>query len=203
MPEDILKLSTQYAVGEPEKFKPLDEQALAAINALHDSLGKEGFKVLGIAWRPVALDHPHAVVDDETELVFAGFAAFLDPPKESAAHALKALAADGVSVKIVTGDSELVTRYVCSQLDMPVTGVLNGSELRQMDDTTLAVRVRETNLFCRVTPAQKNRIILSLKAHGHTVGYLGDGINDAHRCVRRMSASRWTAPWTWPRRRPT
>jgi Mg2+-importing ATPase len=178
-PEDILRLSTQYALGEEQGFQPLDDKARASIQVLHDSLGKEGFKVLGIAWRTVAPDHPHAVVDDETELIFAGFAAFLDPPKTSAAHALKALAADGVSVKIVTGDSELVTRYVCGQLGMPVTGVLNGSELQQMDDPTLAVRVREANLFCRVTPAQKNRVILSLKAQGHTVGYLGDGINDA------------------------
>jgi Mg2+-importing ATPase len=178
-PEDILKLSTQYAVGEAQGAQPLDEKALASIQALHDSLEREGFKVLGIAWRPVALDHPHAVVDDETELIFAGFAAFLDPPKASAAHALKALAADGVIVKIVTGDSELVTRYVCDQLGMPVAGVLTGSEIQQMDDPTLAVRVREANLLCRVTPAQKNRVILSLKAQGHTVGYLGDGINDA------------------------
>ena len=178
-PEDILRLSTQYAVGELEEFKPLDEAALASIQALHDSLGREGFKVLGIAWRRVAPDHPHAVVDDETELVFAGFAAFLDPPKASAAHALKALAADGVNVKIVTGDSELVTRYVCAQLGMPVTGVLNGNEMQQMDDSALAARVREVNLFCRFTPAQKNRVILSLKAQGHSVGYLGDGINDA------------------------
>jgi Mg2+-importing ATPase len=178
-PEDILRLSTQYALGEEQGFQPLDDKARASIQVLHDSLGKEGFKVLGIAWRTVALDHPHAVVDDETELIFAGFAAFLDPPKESAAHALKALAADGVDVKIVTGDSELVTRYVCDQLGMPVTGVLTGSELQQMDDPTLAVRVREANLLCRVTPAQKNRVILSLKAQGHTVGYLGDGINDA------------------------
>jgi len=178
-PEDILRLSTQYALGEEQGFQPLDDKARASIQVLHDSLGKEGFKVLGIAWRIVALDHPHAVVNDETELIFAGFAAFLDPPKTSAAHALKALAADGVSVKIVTGDSELVTRYVCGQLGMPVTGVLNGSELQQLDDPTLAVRVREANLFCRVTPAQKNRVILSLKAQGHTVGYLGDGINDA------------------------
>ena len=178
-PEDILRLSTQYAVGELEEFKPLDEGALASIQALHDSLGKEGFKVLGIAWRPVALDHPHAVVDDETELIFAGFAAFLDPPKASAAHALKALSAAGINIKIVTGDSELVTRHVCAELGMPVTGVLNGSDIQRMDDPTLAVRVKEANLFCRVTPAQKNRVILSLRAHGHTVGYLGDGINDA------------------------
>jgi len=178
-PEDILRLSTQYAVGETQGAQPLDEKALASIQVLHDSLGREGFKVLGIAWRPVALDHPHAIVDDETELIFAGFAAFLDPPKTSAAPALKALAASGVNIKIVTGDSELVTRHVCNQLGMPVTGVLNGSGIQRMDDPTLAVRVREANLFCRVTPAQKNRVILSLKAQGHTVGYLGDGINDA------------------------
>ena len=178
-PEDILGLSTQYAMGETLETRPLDEQALASIQTLHDSLGREGFRVLGIAWRTVALDHPHAVVGDETELTFAGFAAFLDPPKESAAHSLKVLAADGVQVKIVTGDSELVTRYVCGKLDMPVIGVLTGNEIQQLGDPALAVRVREANLFCRVNPAQKNRIILSLKAQGHTVGYLGDGINDA------------------------
>jgi Mg2+-importing ATPase len=178
-PEDIINLSTQYAVGETQLFQPMDTSARLAINALHDSLGREGFKVLGIAWRAVAEDHPHAVVNDESELIFAGFAAFQDAPKASAAHALKALAADGIQVKIVTGDSELVTRYVCEQLKMPVTGVLLGSDIQLMDEPTLAAKMREANLFCRVTPAQKNRIILSLKAHGHAVGYLGDGINDA------------------------
>ncbi|TSA48694.1 MAG: magnesium-translocating P-type ATPase [Nitrosomonadales bacterium] len=178
-PEDILRLSRQYAVSETQDAQPLDETMRASIQALHDSLGRAGFKVLGIAWRTVALNHPHAVIDDETELIFAGFAAFLDPPKESAAHALKALAATGVNVRILTGDSELVTRHVCAQLGMPVTGVVTGSEMQHMDDPALAVRVREANLFCRVTPAQKNRVILSLKAQGLTVGYLGDGINDA------------------------
>ncbi len=178
-PEDILKLSTHYAPGEEHAPQPLDEAAFQNIGTLRDSLEHEGFRVLGIAWREVAPDHPHAVVDDETELVFAGFAAFLDPPKRSAAHALKALAASGVSVKILTGDSELVTRHVCEQLHVKVTGVLTGSEIQHLDDSALAFRVREANLFCRVTPAQKNRIILSLKAHGQTVGYLGDGINDA------------------------
>jgi Mg2+-importing ATPase len=178
-PEDILGLSTQYVVGDNEETLPLDEQALKSIQSLHDSLGREGFKVLGIAWRNVGPDHPHAVVTDETELVFAGFAAFLDPPKASARHALKALATDQVSLKILTGDSELVTRHVCSELGMSVTGILTGAQIQQMDDMTLAALVRDANLFCRVTPAQKNRIILSLKAQGHAVGYLGDGINDA------------------------
>jgi len=177
--EDILMLSTQYGLGGEKGLQPLDEPARQKIRALHDSLGREGFKVLGIAWRQVPGDHPHAVVDDETELVFAGFAAFLDPPKPSAAKALKALAASGVSVKILTGDSELVTRHVCGELKVPVTGVLTGSEIQHLDDSALAIRAREANLFCRVAPAQKNRIILALKAQGHTVGYLGDGINDA------------------------
>ena len=177
-PEDILGLSTQYLIGEGN-IQPLDKQTTTSIRTLHDSLGMQGFKVLGIAWRPVTPEHAYAVVDDETELIFAGFAAFLDPPKASATHALKALSADGVSVKIVTGDSELVTRYVCARLGMPVAGVLNGGEIQGMNEPALAVRVREANLFCRVTPAQKNRIILSLKAQGHTVGYLGDGINDS------------------------
>ncbi len=178
-PEDILKLSTSYIMGEDDSERPLDQATLSEMQALQDELGRSGFKVLGIASRKVPLDHPHAVLNDESDLTFVGFAAFLDPPKASAAHALKTLATSGITVKILTGDSELVTRHVCEQLGMPVTGVLTGSELQHLDDLSLAVRVREANLFCRVTPVQKNRIILSLKSHGHTVGYLGDGINDA------------------------
>ena len=177
-PEDVLRLCTQYqdAAGNTAA---LDEVAQARINALFDSLGEEGFRVLGIAWRDVALDHPHAVVSDESELVFAGFAAFLDPPKASAGDALRAMAASGVAVKIVTGDNERVTRHVCTQLGVAIEGVLTGSEVALLHDDALRARVEGVNLFCRVNPAQKNRIILALKARGHVVGYLGDGINDA------------------------
>ncbi len=178
-PEDILRLSTRYATESDETPRPLDDAAHQRIQDLHDSLGREGFKVLGIAWKEVPADHPHAVLDDEIGLTFAGLAAFLDPPKKSAAAALAALASSGIGVKILTGDSELVTRYVCNELRIKVSGVLNGADIQHMDDAVLAGRVREANLFCRVTPAQKNRIILCLKAQGHTVGYLGDGINDA------------------------
>jgi len=178
-PEDVLRLSTRYSLDSGEVLQPLDETVRARLQSLQDSLGREGFRVLGIAWRTVAADHPHAVVDDETELVFAGFAAFLDPPKESAAHALKALEASEVKVKILTGDGELVTRHLCDQLGMKVTGVLTGSEIQALDDAALSVRVKEANLLCRLNPSQKNRVILSLRSQGHTVGYLGDGINDA------------------------
>ncbi|HEY5582127.1 MAG TPA: magnesium-translocating P-type ATPase [Rhodoferax sp.] len=177
-PEDIVRLCTHYQ-DSADATVALDEAARARINALFDSLGEEGFRVLGIASRDVAIDHPHAVVSDESELIFAGFAAFLDPPKASAGEALKALAASGVAVKIVTGDNERVTRHVCTQLGVAIEGVLTGTEVEALNDDALRARVEGVNLFCRVNPAQKNRIILALKGRGHVVGYLGDGINDA------------------------
>lgn len=178
-PEDILRLCTSYEKGSDTELLPLDNEMMASLKALFDSLGREGFRVLGIAWREVASDYPHAVVSDETKLIFSGFAAFLDPPKESAKLALTNLAASGVSVKIVTGDNELVTEHICSELGQPITGILTGAEILKMDDQALVGQVEKVNLFCRVTPVQKNRIILALKKRGHTVGYLGDGINDA------------------------
>ena len=178
-PEDILRLCTSYEGATDTDLLPLDDTVMASIRAIFDSLGREGFRVLGIAWRQVESDHPHAVVSDETKLVFSGFAAFLDPPKESAKKALTDLAASGISVKIVTGDNELVTQHICGQLELPITGILTGAEIQDMDDQALVGQVDRVNLFCRVTPAQKNRIILALKKRGHTVGYLGDGINDA------------------------
>ena len=178
-PEDILRLSVSYEADGEAAPRPLDEAALASVNAQFEGLSKEGFRVLGIASRQVGMDHSHAVVSDETELVFAGFAAFLDPPKESAKGALAGLAADRVAVKIVTGDNELVTQHILAQLGLPVTGVLTGAEIQQLGDQALSARVEQVNLFCRVTPAQKNRAILALKQRGHVVGYLGDGINDA------------------------
>lgn len=178
-PDEIVGLCTQYEADGAGLQRPMDEAALAAIHAQYHALEEDGLRVLGIAWREVPLDHPHAVVDDETELVLAGFAAFLDPPKESAASALEALRKVGIAIKIVTGDSDLVTRHVCAELKIPVTGLLTGKEIAQMGDSALRARVETVNLFCRVNPAQKNRVILALKARGHVVGYLGDGINDA------------------------
>ena len=151
----------------------------AAIKGLYESLGRDGFRVLGIAWHPVAADHPHAVVSDETELIFVGFAAFLDPPKASAKEALARLTSAGIKVKVVTGDSDLVTQHICRQLGLPDARVLTGPEIQQMDDQALLAQVETVDLFCRVAPAQKNRIILALKRRGRVVGYLGDGINDA------------------------
>ncbi|MCL5669260.1 MAG: HAD-IC family P-type ATPase, partial [Gammaproteobacteria bacterium] len=135
-PEDVLRLSRHYA-DTPSTHKPLDAEMRARIQQLYDSLGREGFRVLGIACREVARDHPHAVVGDESELIFAGCAAFFDPPKQSAAAALAALARDGVSVKIITGDNELVTRHVCKELGLEISGVLSGEQIQHLDDQAL------------------------------------------------------------------
>ncbi len=178
-PDEIVSLCTHFEGEGAELQRPIDDAALAGIRQQYHALEEDGFRVLGIAWRPVPPDHPHAVVGDETELVLAGFAAFLDPPKESAAPALAALKKAGVMIKIVTGDSDLVTRHVCAQLKIPISGLVTGKEIAQMDDHALQARVEAANLFCRVNPAQKERVIRALKARGHVVGYLGDGINDA------------------------
>ncbi|KAF2988806.1 magnesium-translocating P-type ATPase (plasmid) [Methylocystis sp. MJC1] len=177
--EEIVALCNRYEEQGNKTQPPLDATGIGRIQGQRIALEKEGFRLLGIAWRQVPKDHPHAVVGDEEGLVFAGFAGFLDPPKESAGAALAALAQSGVTVKIVTGDSELVTQHVCTTLKIPVTGVLTGKEIGEMDDSALRVRVGQANLFCRVNPSQKDRVILALKARGHVVGYLGDGINDA------------------------
>ena len=176
-PEDVLRLCTRYEDGAARP--PLDEPAQARILALFEELSRNGFRVLGIAWRQTPPHQDHAVVSDESELVFSGFAAFLDPPKASAAPALAALAAGGVAVKIVSGDNELVARYICAQLNVPIAGALNGADIQGMDDPALQAQVERVNLFCRVTPAQKTRILNALRARGHVVGFLGDGINDA------------------------
>lgn len=178
-PEDILRLCTSYEGENETDLRLLDEAAMATMQTLFDSLGREGFRVLGIAWRQEKNDYPHIVTSDEAKLVFSGFAAFLDPPKESAKKALADLAASGVAVKIVTGDNELVAEHICGQFGLPINVILTGADMIKMDDQALVGQVESVNLFCRVTPSQKNRIILALKKRGHTVGYLGDGINDA------------------------
>ena len=178
-PEDILALCTHCESADPLTPQRLDGPALARARGVCHVLEDEGLRVLAIAWRAVALDHPHAVVGDESQLVLAGFVAFLDPPKASAAQALQALQADGVAIKVVTGDSERVTRHVCAQLNLPVQAVLTGQDIAVMNDDALRARVSSTTLFCRVNPTQKSRVIRALRSRGHVVGYLGDGVNDA------------------------
>lgn len=177
-PEDVLASSTHLEVeGGPPV--PLDEDGRAAIRAQFAAFGRDGYRVLGIASRPVAEDCDHARLDDESTLAFAGLVAFLDPPKASARAALEALARAGIAVKVLSGDDEHVTEFVCRSLGLAPGAVLTGKAIAALDEPALLASVERTQLFCRVTPAQKLRIIRALQRRGHTVGYLGDGINDA------------------------
>ncbi|OHV78453.1 magnesium-translocating P-type ATPase [Ensifer sp. LCM 4579] len=178
-PEDVLVHSSTYRLVGSDVARPLDDSARAEARATLERLGDEGFRLLGVAWREVEPQRDHAGIADESDLTFAGFAAFLDPPKESARPALEALSGLGVSVKIVTGDNERVTRHVCAALGIAVAGTINGPELSNLTDEALSARLAGTTLFCRVTPPQKARIIRALRRRGRVVGYLGDGINDA------------------------
>jgi P-type Mg2+ transporter len=164
--------------GKPDLL-PLDDTARIRATKLFDGLSADGFRALGVAWREMKPDCAAATAADERDLVFSGFIVFFDPPKASAGAAIAALGIKGVGVKILTGDNEHVTQHVCSELGIPITGLLTGAEIEKLTDESLAARLEETNIFCRVTPVQKNRVILGLKHRGHVVGFLGDGINDA------------------------
>ncbi len=178
-PEDVLKLASHYEPAAGGGLVPLDDAARAAALALLAKFGQEGLRLLGVAWREMVPGTAHCHLGDEADLTFAGFAVFLDPPKQSARAALEALAHLNVSVRIVTGDNEHVTRHVCEALGLSVDGVLTGPELATLTDEALFARLEGTTLFCRVAPAQKSRIIGAFRKRGHVVGYLGDGINDA------------------------
>ncbi len=178
-PEDVLKLASRYQGAGDGDARPLDDAAREMARRTFENLGVEGFRALGVAWRVVEPDRDHAHLDDEADLIFAGFAAFLDPPKASARPALESLARLNVGVKVVTGDNEHVTAHVCQELGLEIRGVLTGPALAELTDEALTARLGDINLFCRVSPPQKARIIRALRRRGHVVGYLGDGINDA------------------------
>jgi Mg2+-importing ATPase len=176
-PEDILPLCCDMEAGSGTTA--MTAEVRQAQIERFQQLGEEGFRVLAIAWRAVARTHDHAGISDEQALTFAGFAAFLDPAKPSAGTAIRSLQALGVTVVIVSGDNERVTRHLLGQLGLPDGPILLGREIQDLDEGALAARVAGVAAFCRVNPAQKDRIIRALRRRGHTVGYLGDGINDA------------------------
>ena len=177
-PEDLLRLSGRYEDADGEE-QPLDAETRRTFEATLDALGAQGFRALGIASRVVDASHETAAITDESDLVFSGFAVFLDPPKASAGATIQAMAAAGISVKVLTGDNELVTRHVFAEIGVPVTGVLTGDALTHLSEEALIGQLSRVNLFCRVNPQQKLRILLALKRLGHVVGFMGDGINDA------------------------
>jgi Mg2+-importing ATPase len=143
-----------------------------------DALENQGFRVLGVAYKTVELQAAYSKAD-ESDLVLLGYVAFFDPPKDSAKPALAKLRDSGITIKILTGDSDLVTRTICAHVGLPIDGVMLGTDVAKLDDAALAAAVEHTSIFARLSPSDKVRIIDALHANKHVVGYLGDGINDA------------------------
>jgi Mg2+-importing ATPase len=177
-PEDIIELSVDFATASGER-RALDETERQRLLQRFERLGEEGYRALAVASRAMPHAHGSAAISDETALTFAGFVLFVDPPKADAAAAIQALADVGVEIKILTGDNERITRQICGKIGVSVSGVLTGKELASLTEDALRARLASVNLFCRVRPQQKERILLALKRAGMVAGFLGDGINDA------------------------
>ncbi|HEY7356019.1 MAG TPA: HAD-IC family P-type ATPase, partial [Ktedonobacterales bacterium] len=175
-PESVLACCASYEVNGEQRS--LDTQTQAQCTATYKQLSAQGYRLLAVAYRLLP-EQPAYRLADERELVLVGFAAFFDPPLEDAAAVLEALRRDDIEVKILTGDNELVTRHVCEQVGLEPGRIVLGEELDHMTDAALGHIAEQTTIFARVSPAQKNRIILALKNRRHVVGFLGDGINDA------------------------
>lgn len=158
---------------------PLTHEIKEEVKMMVTKLNEDGMRVLAIAQKNNIPDESTFSVDDEKDMVLMGYIGFLDPPKESTPYAIKALQEHGVKVKILTGDNEVVTKKICRDVGLPVDNVLLGTQLDEIDDEMLSKKVEETTIFAKLSPVQKSRIISILQNNGHTVGYMGDGINDA------------------------
>ena len=175
--EEMLSVSTY--VEYKGDIKRLTDEVRQEVLAEVAQLNEQGLRVLGVSYKTDLDENDIFSVEDERDMILTGYLAFLDPPKPSAAPAIKALAEYGVTTKILTGDNEKVTQAVCEKVGLDVERILLGSEIDTMTDQELAQVVETTTVFAKLSPDQKARIILCLKNNGHKVGYMGDGINDA------------------------
>ncbi|MDE3171182.1 MAG: HAD-IC family P-type ATPase, partial [Acidobacteriota bacterium] len=173
-PEGVLAACESYEAGGA--VAALDAARLEQIRAAYEGLFAQGYRVLGVAYRRLQ-HHAECSLADESSLILAGFLAFSDPPKPDAAESLAALQRDGVQVKILTGDHELVARHVCRAVSLENPQIITGDQLDDMSDPALGNIAERVTVFARVSPMQKLRIISALKRRSHVVGYMGDGIN--------------------------
>ncbi|MDE1548493.1 magnesium-translocating P-type ATPase [Jeotgalibaca caeni] len=158
---------------------PLTEELRQNIEAISTKMNMKGMRVLIVAYKENVHDSAIYSVKDEQDMIISGFMGFLDPPKQSSITAIQSLHEHGVNVKVLTGDNEIVAQKICKDVGIMVNRAILGTELDQMNDEELTNVVEEVNLFAKLNPAQKSRILKSLQAKGHTVGFMGDGINDA------------------------
>jgi P-type Mg2+ transporter len=175
-PEHVLAIATSFEADG--QVLPLDERARAQAVETYERLGREGYRVLAVASARKAV-RPEYTKDDERDLSLVGFVGLVDPPREDAAATLRALHAQGVHVKVLTGDSEHVAAHVCEEVGLHTKHMLTGRDIEAMSDSALLHEVQRTQVFARISPAQKTRIMRALQDRGHVVGFLGDGINDA------------------------
>ncbi len=175
--EEILSVCAR--VQHDGATDPITDETLARMRELTADLNEEGLRVVAVAIKEMPPDRETYSVRDECDLTLVGYISFLDPPKESTAPALKALADHGVAVKVLTGDNHLVTRKICKEVGLPASDIVLGSQIETMSDAELAAVAEEHNVFARLTPTHKDRIVRALRSRGHIVGFLGDGINDA------------------------
>lgn len=176
-PEEIFKRCSRYELdGE---ILEMESWLLADLKEEHDRLSAEGFRVLALAYKNNDIKKDVYSKDDERDLVLKGYVAFLDPPKPSAKRAIMALKKLGVQFKVLTGDNELVTKKICSEVGLDVKGLATGEDVEKLDVLGLRELVKVTTVFARLSPLQKERVIHALHDNKHIVGYLGDGINDA------------------------
>lgn len=175
-PEEIFKSSEYYSYNGRQLR--LTKDAFGKIEKQYHELSRQGYRVLAVAKRNVKYQRAYNKAF-EAEMTLLGFVSFLDPPKKDVKRVIKELNNIGIDIKIITGDNELVTKKICSDLGIRIKGILLGSEIDTLTDDALKVKVEQANIFARFSPDEKNRIIHALKANGHVVGYMGDGINDA------------------------
>ncbi|MFA5126828.1 MAG: magnesium-translocating P-type ATPase [Patescibacteria group bacterium] len=157
----------------------VNKQIFIRLKKDFEQLSNDGFRVLGLAIKKTAVREKKYTHHDEKELTFLGYLAFLDPPKPSTKNTIKELAELGVDIKILTGDNHLITQQVCQQVDFKIKGIVTDQEIESASDQLLSKLVEENNIFARLSPLHKERVIRALRQNQHTVGYLGDGINDA------------------------
>ena len=175
--EEIFAVCTHYRMGGETGL--LDASHFQTAKTEMEALNADGFRVVAVAYKTIASPKTDYTLADEADLTLLGYIAFLDPPKESAREAIAALAEKGVCVKILTGDNEIITRKVCAEVNLDAGAVLLGSLVASMSDDELAQAADKTSVFAKLTPSQKERVIIALQRKGHVVGFLGDGINDS------------------------
>jgi Mg2+-importing ATPase len=175
--EDVLKVCKQTEC-DGKVFTP-GEKDKEVVQKLVKDLNDDGFRVIAISYKETPKDKSVYSLNDENDLRLLGFIAFLDPPKESARKAIVSLKEQGIEVKVLTGDNELVTNKIARDINLPVKGTLLGSDIEAMDDDALAIAVEKNTIFAKVSPIHKERVIKALQHNKHVVGFLGDGINDA------------------------